>query len=317
MRAAALDLADASRARETFGGGMQWLTVKGREYLTRYQRDPVTGAQKSTSLGPRSAATEATYGKFIESRNRLDERLTALKPEMAEQARMAKALRLNRAPEDVVAVLRAIGSSGMFDHITVVGDTAVLAYECEMAVLLPRQVLPEGGLDLLIAGADPTDAVADLVGVLRRARIATRQPRLAEDRMMIELRTEEGLPIKLSTIGTIENAASICEESPGCAEAVQWAIEQAPLTSIVIDRLGRPAPITVLDPRAWCVLRCLALDAGGMSVAGQAATSEVIAAVGQVVDDRWPHPFDEGCAVEYRRLHDVLRDDQSHESPRL
>lgn len=92
----ALEYGAAARARDEFGGGMQWLKVKQWEYLTRYRRDPVTGEQKATSIGRRSPETEEVYDRFIKGRAELDERMSALRPGMAGQARMAKALRLNR-----------------------------------------------------------------------------------------------------------------------------------------------------------------------------------------------------------------------------
>ena len=61
MRATTNEFAVLARSRDEFIGGMQWLTVKGNDYLARYRRDPVTGEQKSTSLGRRSPETEALY----------------------------------------------------------------------------------------------------------------------------------------------------------------------------------------------------------------------------------------------------------------
>ena len=54
---------------------------------------------------------------------------------------MAKALRLSRAPSEIGDVARAIGLSEMIDHITIIGEAAVYAYECETAALLPREIL--------------------------------------------------------------------------------------------------------------------------------------------------------------------------------
>src|ERR1700694_3455070 len=129
MRETAAEFFPLTRAREEFTGGMQWLPVKGNEYLTRYRRDPLTGEQRSTSLGRRSAETETMYQRFIEGRARLDHQLSDLKPRMATQARMAKALRLTRAPTAVADVLRAVAMSDLVEHITLVGDAALFGYE--------------------------------------------------------------------------------------------------------------------------------------------------------------------------------------------
>jgi Nucleotidyltransferase len=54
----------------------------------------------------------------------------------------------------------------MIDHVTITGEAAVYAYECEMATLLPREILPDDGMDLLV---HPTDVIDELIAVLRRA----------------------------------------------------------------------------------------------------------------------------------------------------
>jgi hypothetical protein len=84
----------------------------------------------------------------------------------------------------------SIGLSELIDHVTIIGEAAVYAYECEMAALLPREALPDGGMDLLVAGVHPSDSIDELVSTLRRARIDVRPARLSDDRAAAELRTE-------------------------------------------------------------------------------------------------------------------------------
>jgi putative transposase len=201
MRSTAFEFAALARSRDEFAGGMQWLKVKKWEYLTRYRRDPITGEQKAASIGRRSAETEAIYDRFIKGRGDLDRQIEALRPTMAEQTRMARALRLTRAPDEVGAVARAIGLSELI--ITFIGEAAIYAYECEMAALLPREILPDGGMDLLVAGVHPTDVIDELIAVLRRAKIdvqravffrrSAHQGGIAERKAMID--REHDLPI--------------------------------------------------------------------------------------------------------------------------
>jgi hypothetical protein len=84
----------------------------------------------------------------------------------------------------------SIGLSELIDHVTIIGEAAVYAYECEMAALLPREALPDGGMDLLVAGVHASDSIDELVSTLRRARIDVRPARLSDDRAAAELRTE-------------------------------------------------------------------------------------------------------------------------------
>jgi hypothetical protein len=120
MREAAAEFYPLERLRDDFVGGMQWKSVKGHDYLTRYRRDPVTGEQQSTSLGRRSAETEAVHQGFFEGRARLEDQLADMRPKLATQARMAKALRLTRTPSAVADVLRAVAMTDLVEHITLV-----------------------------------------------------------------------------------------------------------------------------------------------------------------------------------------------------
>jgi Nucleotidyltransferase len=101
----------------------------------------------------------------MKGRAELDARIAELRPLMTEQAWMAKDLGLQRATSEVGDVLRAIGASGLIDQVTLVGEASVYAYENEMAPLLPREVLPDEGIDLIVAGVHATDSMDDLVAV--------------------------------------------------------------------------------------------------------------------------------------------------------
>lgn len=317
MRATALDFSTAARARDEFSGGMRWLPVKGKEYLARYRRDPVTGQQLTTSLGGRSVQTEAMYDHFIAERSDLDKQMSDLKPEMSEQARLAKALRLNRAPEDVGAVLRAVGMSDLTDHLALSGDAAVFAHENEMAFLLPRELLPDGDIEFVLAGLDASEAVDELTGVLRRARIDLRGS-TRQDAGWVELRTEEGLRIRLVALPAIERMADIyADEDYGGGEAARWAVEQSPVVSLVVDRQGRASTIRALEPRAWCILRCMTIDMDEMSIIRREASAELVSAMIRITQERWTSPFEPDHVETCRHLHEALEGEEFLPPPRI
>ncbi len=312
MRATTTEFAALARSRDEFAGGMQWLTVKGNEYLTRYRRDPVTGEQKSTSLGRRSPETEPIYKRFISGRADLDREIEEIKPAVAEQTRMAKALRLSRTPSEIADVARAIGLSDLIDHVSIVGEAAVYGYECELAALLPRELLPSDGTDLLVAGVDPDDVIDEVASVLRRARVAVRR------RGEAELRTEEGLHIRLLTPSMLYRMAErYAEDDYGGGEAARWALEQPPLRTIFIDRQGRPAPVSLPDPRAWCILRYMAVDIGEMSVGARETSLELNSMMVRLVQERWPEPFVEHHVHSFGHLHEALEAGEFHPPPRF
>ena len=86
---------------------------------------PSLASRKSTSLGRLSPETETLYKRFISGRTDLDREIEEIKPAVAEQTRMAKALRLSRTPSEIADVTRAIGLSDLIDHVTIVGEAAV------------------------------------------------------------------------------------------------------------------------------------------------------------------------------------------------
>ena len=133
MRSTAFEFGALTRSRDEFAGGMQWLKVKKWEYLTRYRRDPVTGEQKSASVGRRSPDTEAIYDRFIKERGELDRQIEALRPTMAEQARMARALRLTRA-------LKAVKPASARDFL----NLAAVQIRRELTDLARHEFGPEG-----------------------------------------------------------------------------------------------------------------------------------------------------------------------------
>jgi hypothetical protein len=314
MRTTVGEYGDVLRARDAYAGGMQWMTAKGHQYLTRYRYDLLSGDKTAKSLGRRSAETEKIHDAYMKERAQLDERIAALRPVMAEQARMAKALRLSRTPSEVGAVLRAIGTSDLLDHVTLVGDAAVFAYENEMTSLVPWEVLPDEGLDLLVAGVRATDSIDELVAVLRRAKIPVR-PGRARGNDAAELRTEDNLKIRLFTSSSIERMVDeYGSHSP--SEAPRWASEQAPLRSVMIDRSGRAASVSVPEPRAWAILRCVSLDLEEMSVGRRETSTELVSAVARMIQDRWPEPFGEEI-YGFAPLRDALEVEEFPPPPRF
>ena len=313
MRSTVADYGDVLRARDAYAGGMQWLTAKGHQYLTRYRQDPLSGDKKAVSLGRRTAETEAIHDAFMKERTELDERIADLRPVMAEQARMAKALRLSRVPSEVGAVLRAIGTSDLLDHLTLVGDASVFAYENDMASLLSRDVLPDEGLDLVVAGVRAADSIEELVAVLRRAKIPVRPGRGRGDDVAL-LRTEENLKIRLFTSASMDRMVDGYESS-FAGDSPRWALEQLPIRSVVIDRSGRAASVSVLEPRAWCILRCVALDMDEMSSDAREMSAELVSATARMVHEK--SPFDEEQVHGFRPLLDALEGEEFRPPPRI
>jgi hypothetical protein len=312
MRETEAEFFPLERSRDDFVGGMQWKSVNGHDYLTRYRRDPVTGEQRSTSLGRRSGETEAMHRQFFEGRTRLDEQLAALRPKLATQARMAKALRLTRTPSAVADVLRAVASTDLVEHITLVGDAALFAYECEFGVLLPNTLMPAGGLDLLISGFNSSDAADETAEMLRRSGLKVQPSRRGAG-----LRTGDGVDIGFVTHRDLERLAErIGNDRYGAGEALAWANEQETFTTMLIDRNGKAAPVSVLDPRAFTLMKFAKADLGDVSVNMREITLDLGVLIAQVTRDLWPRPFEEGHVAAFEGLAEALGQD-GYRSPRF
>jgi hypothetical protein len=226
---------------------------------------------------------------------------------------MAKALRLSRVPSGIGAVLRAIGTSDLLDHLTLVGDVSVFAYECEMAALLPRDLLPDDGLDLVVGGARAADSIEELVAVLRRAKIPVRPGRGRGDDLAV-LRTEENLKINLFTISSLERMVDGYESS-FAGDTPRWALEQSPIRSVVIDRSGRAATVSVLEPRAWCILRSVSLDMDEMLPNARETGAGLVSATATMVHEKMP--FEEEQIHGFRPLLDALEGEEFLPPPRI
>jgi hypothetical protein len=312
MREAAAEFWPLERSRDDFVGGLQWKSVKGHDYLTRYRRDAVTGEQRSTSLGRRSAVTEAMHQRFFEGRASLEEQLAVLNPRLATQARMAKALRLTRTPTAVADVLRAIAITDLVEHITLVGDAALFAYECEFGVLLPNTLMPAGGVDLLISGFNAYEAANEAAEVLRRSGLEVQSKRDGSG-----LRTGGGIDISFVTQRDLERQAErIADDNYGAGQALAWANEQETFTTMVIGRDGRAVPVSVLDPRAFALMKFAKIELGDISVNARMIALEQGALIAQVTRDLWPRPFEEGHVAAFEDLAEALGDD-GHRSPRM
>src|SRR4051812_39524743 len=95
---------DLIAARRHYRYGMRWKKVGEREYLY-HQKNP---GQHATSLGPRSETTEKLWLNFETGRTRYQARVSELRSKLEEQARLNKALRINRVPKTVAEIIRRL-----------------------------------------------------------------------------------------------------------------------------------------------------------------------------------------------------------------
>jgi hypothetical protein len=125
--------------------GMRWKTVRDTEYLFRDKDRHGNGK----SLGRRSKETETVLTTFSAARSVAQERLRLITEKIVEQARLNKALRLNRVPRVVARVLRELDQAGLHDSFTVIDTQALYAYEAAAGAHFLLKLLSSGDVDLL------------------------------------------------------------------------------------------------------------------------------------------------------------------------
>lgn len=129
---AVFEACEAARARvDAFSGGMLWRTTKGHEYLIQTSSD-----NRQRSLGRRSAATESTFEQFVTGKRAAQDRMRALRQQMAIQYRMNRALRVGNVPALLERILSAMDRCSLHDQVLVAGDCALFAYAAQAGVRL-------------------------------------------------------------------------------------------------------------------------------------------------------------------------------------
>ena len=236
--------------------GMRWKMVRSTEYLFRDKDRRGNGK----SLGPRSAETEALLAAFAAGRGVAQERLKLITEKIQEQARLNKALRLNRVPRVVARVLRELDRAGLHDSFTVIGTQALYAYEAAGGAHFLLELLASGDVDLLYDARQKMTVVSDkldgegLLGLLKKADktfecVRENGYRAANaGQFMVDLVVApRGMQDSESI--TFAETDLVATEVPG----LQWLLNSPKIEAVAIDEDGWPVPMRVPDPRAFAL----------------------------------------------------------------
>lgn len=276
--------------------GMRWKTVRSTEYLFR-DRDR-NGNGKS--LGPRSAETEALLAAFTAGRDVAKERLRLITEKIEEQARLNKALRINRVPRVVARVLRELDRAGLHDGFTVIGTQALHAYEAAAGTHFLLELLATGDVDLLYDARQKMTVVSEkldgngLLGLLKKADktfecVRENGYRAANaGQFMVDLViAPRGMQVTENV--TFSESDLVATEVPG----LQWLLNSPKLDAVAIDEDGWPVPMRAPDPRAFALHKAWL---SGLSTREPIKKPRDLAqaqAVAKLVQDEMPHlPFE-------------------------
>ncbi len=107
------------------------------------------------------------------------ERLRLIKEKIEEQARLNKALRLNRVPRVVARVLRELDRAGLHDDFMVIGTQALYAYEAAGGVHFQAELFSDEPHQLSVL-SKKSDEICMRGNKVRRCHVTVLDPDLAE-----------------------------------------------------------------------------------------------------------------------------------------
>lgn len=252
-------LIQAKAKMSEFRGGMVWKTVKGHDYLIRTS---TRGAQKS--LGPRSPGTEAIFQKFTSGKSRAEQLHAGLKLALERHRRMNKALRVGRTPDIVVDILNALRQAGIADKFTVVGTSALYAYETAAGAR--------------IAPSHLATRDSDLLDNRSRLSLAIQEGALAEGMLGLLQRVDPSFTLRDDQLYTAVNKNGYevdilrrmgpgSDDEPGQvtpladdfwavkARNADWLLSAPKFSEIVVGTSGRMARMVTVDPRAFALFK--------------------------------------------------------------
>jgi hypothetical protein len=246
-------------AKRRFAGGMRWADRNGAEYLLRKI------GRTETSLGRRSPETERMHEAFVSGREQNRDRLKGLARRLDELAPVNRAMGLGRVPLLAARILRATDDAGLLGvHLTIVGTSAMFAYEVAAGVQIEGSLLASDDIDLLYdARRHLSLALEDihargLIGLLRSvdASFAPLRPRgyraVNRSGYLVDLiRPETKDPLRDKSRGSLTD---IAEDLEGAAIfGLGWLVNSPKMDVIAIDERGYPVRMVVIDPRAFAL----------------------------------------------------------------
>ncbi len=224
-------------------------SVNGREYLY----DIFDRGGNGKSLGPMNDALDAQFNAYHSEKQALKERIRMLRPALAEQAAMYRALRLPLLSSDAGPILRECDRRGLLgSHLLVVGTNAIAAYMVEangridlpdetedfdLAWIAQEAAAGERRLWDMLKAVDPTFTIN------AERDFQARNSRAYEVEILVA-------PSRASTLGGRD------QPRPVPLPEQEWLLLGRPVDQVIGCRDGSPARIVAPDPR-WFALHKL------------------------------------------------------------
>ncbi len=249
-------LEDATGKYSHYKGNMMWRNISGTDYLIHQ----VSKRQKS--LGPRSQETESVYQNFNNRKAELSERIQSLKTHLDKQARLCKAVYLNRIPKIVADIARKISEYPVLAHKTlIVGTNALYAYEATAGVFFASDIVATQDVDILwdtrkkisIASTEPSGFIGLLKSVDKSFEVMSHSKFRATNKsgFIVDLIHPLGKDVMFSTDASMSDFPDdlVAVEIKG----LSWLVSCPKFKATGIDDQGYPVQMVVPDPRAFAM----------------------------------------------------------------
>jgi len=254
---------DAVARARAYRGSMVWSLTKGHSYLMRVGYDK-QGQRRQSSLGPRSSETEKMKTDFERARDEASHRVEELKPIMARQAAVDRALGLGRVPSLGARILRALDEHGLMGAgLRVLGTHALYAYEAAAGVHFDAGMTTTEDVDLLLDTrtrlsflASEDVPTASLLRLLQR--VDQSFERSSQDFRAVNKHGYLVDLIKPLRDPPWKSDGTRIGNDPDDLEAVEitglaWHESAPAFEATAIDEKGEPLRIVTSDPRIFAV----------------------------------------------------------------
>ena len=251
---------DTETLSRRYRGTMRYGRRGDREYLLRR----VPGSKSDTSLGPRSAETDAILARYTAEKAALQDRIGGTRARLEKGRRLVVAHGLGRVPVVAARLLRTFDDVGWLGaRLILVGTNALFAYEARAGLRIGSGALSTRDIDVLhdarrrasFGGVDlPPNG---FLGLLRKTDTSfdpvQRNAFRASDRegYLVDLvEPERGhvmtrKPSRLSDHPDDMEAIAI--------EGLSWLVNAPKFEAIAFDERGLPLRIATIDPRVFAL----------------------------------------------------------------
>lgn len=244
---------EVSRSLTRLPGGMYWRVINSKDYLYKYATN--SGIKQSTSIGPKTPATEAIAEDFQQAKKDLQERLDAIEGRINTLAPIMRVLNLPAIDETAGKILRALDQAGYLGkNILVIGTYAMTAYEMTAETRFAAGFDATEDLDftMVIDPANPGDS--DLPRRLLLTLKEVDKSFLVSPSSSKTVVNKSGYRVDLLISNDLAPAMQRpMPWKPEALEGQEWLALGTPVQQVLIDFSGWPVFLTSPDPRYFAL----------------------------------------------------------------